>query len=62
MKIQPNQINHILETIVDAKFDAERNNVAYSVVYIDSLQEVITVKAEFSGEDFGWKHILSVFP
>tara|TARA_B100000780_G_C20912983_1_gene363542 strand:- start:180 stop:368 length:189 start_codon:yes stop_codon:yes gene_type:complete len=62
MKIEQNQIDHILNTINDAKEDASRNNTKYSVVYIDTLQEVITVRAELSGEEFGWQHILSVEP
>jgi|TARA_R110000764_G_C10826061_1_gene362252 tRNA uridine 5-carbamoylmethylation protein Kti12 len=62
MKLQQTHINIIKEVINDAHSDAKRTNTEYSVVYVDTLQELITVRSELSGEEFGWQHILSVSP
>ena len=62
MKLQQTHINIIKEVINDAHSDAKRTNTEYSVVYVDTLQELITVRSELSGEEFGWPHILSVSP
>jgi precorrin-4 methylase len=62
MKIQQNTINLIKEVLNDASSDALRKNTPVSVVYVDTLQELIVVESNISGEEYGWQPILEVSP
>lgn len=62
MKIQQNTINLIKEVLNDASSDARNKNTTVSVVYIDTLQELIVVDSNIGGEEYGWQPILEVSP
>ena len=62
MKIQQNTINLIKEVLNDASSDAQNKNTTVSVVYIDTLQELIVVDSNIGGEEYGWQPILEVSP
>jgi hypothetical protein len=62
MKIQQNTINLIKEVLNDASSDALRKNTPVSVVYVDTLQELIVVESNIGGEEYGWQPILEVSP
>jgi hypothetical protein len=62
MKIQQNTINFIKEVLNDASSDALRKNTPVSIVYVDTLQELIVVESNIGGEEYGWQPILEVSP
>jgi hypothetical protein len=62
MKIQQNTINLIKEVLNDASSDALRKNTPVSIVYVDTLQELIVVESNIGGEEYGWQPILEVSP
>jgi hypothetical protein len=62
MKIQQNTVNLIKEVLSDATIDAQKNNRAYSVVYVDTLQELIVIPSNASGDEFGWQTIVEISP
>jgi hypothetical protein len=62
MKIQQNTINLIKEVLNDASSDALTKNTPVSIVYVDTLQELIVVESNIGGEEYGWQPILEVSP
>tara|TARA_B100000768_G_C10984844_1_gene251422 strand:- start:355 stop:543 length:189 start_codon:yes stop_codon:yes gene_type:complete len=62
MKIQQNTINLLKEVLRDAHSDAQKNNTPYSVVYVDTLQELIVIDSKIGGEEYGWQTIIEVSP
>lgn len=62
MKIQQNTIDLIKQVLNDASSDALRKNTPVSVVYVDTLQELIVVDSNIGGEEYGWQPILEISP